>query len=91
MKQLFRCEYCDEIGTEEEIREHEETCLWNYTKRTCYTCKHMENLFTKVKCKLDETKIPEGKYIEQCACWEFNEKDHTKKTPNIFGGLFGGL
>ena len=23
MKQLFRCEYCDKIGTEEQIAEHE--------------------------------------------------------------------
>lgn len=91
MKQLFRCEYCDKIGTEEEIREHEETCLWNHTKRTCYTCKHMETLFPKVKCKLDDTKIPEGKYIERCACYERDDKDHTKKTTNLFGGLFGGL
>jgi hypothetical protein len=91
MKQLFRCEYCDEIGTEEEIREHEKECLWNYDKKSCYTCKHMENLFTSIKCKLDDTKIPEGKYIEQCACYDRDDKDHTKKTPNIFGGLFGGL
>ena len=90
MKQLFRCEYCDEIGTEEEIREHEEGCLWNYDKRSCYTCKHVENLFTKFSCKLDTSKIPEGKYIEQCVNYEWDEKDYTSK--NIFkGSPFGGL
>lgn len=88
MKQLFRCEYCDEIGTEEEIREHEKTCLWNYDKKSCWTCKYMENLLVGVKCKLDDTKIPLGKYIEQCACYECDGKDHTKKTPSIFGGVF---
>ena len=88
MKQLFRCEYCDEIGTEDEILEHEKTCLWNYDKKSCWTCRYLENLFTKVRCKLDETKIPEGKYIEQCACYARDDKGHTKKTPNIFGRLF---
>ena len=34
MKQLFRCEYCNETGAEE-IQDMQ--CLWNY-KRTCYTC-----------------------------------------------------
>jgi hypothetical protein len=49
----------------------------------------MENLYTKVKCKLDDTKIPEGKYIEQCACYEWNEKDHTKLAKS-FNNVFGG-
>ena len=50
----------------------------------------VENVFTKVKCKLDDTKIPEGKYIEQCVNYEWDEKDHTSK--NIFkGSPFGGL
>ena len=49
MKQLFRCEYCDKIGTEEQIVEHEKECRNIYqvdeeTEHievyaiTCYNC-----------------------------------------------------
>lgn len=89
MKQLFRCEYCSETGTAEEITKHEAECLHNYTKRSCMTCKYVENNFTKFTCNAGKD-IPEGKYIEQCSNYERDEKDHTGK--NIFSGtLFGGL
>ena len=29
MKQLFRCEYCSETGTAEEITKHEQECTYN--------------------------------------------------------------
>ena len=37
MKAIYRCEYCDVTGTEEEIREHEEGCFKNYNKKSCLT------------------------------------------------------
>ena len=89
MKQLFRCEYCDETGTEEEIRKHEDVCLWNYNKRTCYTCKHACTSVTKVSCE-NGVELEAGKYMEGCRKWEHDEKDHTKKLSfgNVFGGFF---
>ena len=87
MKQLFRCDYCNEIGTEEEIREHEESCLWNYTKKSCYTCKHAERSGINFLCKGGED-LELGRYMQGCASWEYNGQNHAKKNP--FGNFLGG-
>ena len=74
MKQLFRCEYCTEVGTEEEIRAHEEGCLWNYTKKSCWTCKHAEKVLSKIRCTADK-EISDG-------------KDHARSLKSPFGSSF---
>ena len=92
MKKLFRCDYFDKTGTAEEIEKHEAECIHNYTKRSCLTCKHKEiKTWTRYTCKANKD-IPEGKYIEQCPQYEWDEKDMTKMSVNnVFGNLFGGL
>lgn len=90
MKPLFRCEYCDKIGVEEEITQHEQTCVNNYTKRSCYTCKHAENKVTHFNCKCGQ-EIPEGKIFEFCSSYEWDGKDHTTRNPVPFNNLFGGI
>lgn len=94
MKQLFRCDYCDYIGTAEEVATHEETCIHNYTKKSCWTCKHAEICLLTVKCKAG-IEISEGKYIENCNKYEWDEKDHSDinaMAKSLFGGSgFGGL
>lgn len=91
MKQLFRCDYCDQTGTAEEIEKHEVQCIHNYTKRSCLTCKHKENKSWKsYACALNK-EIPEGKYFEQCSQYEWDEKDTTKRSINNIFGMFGGL
>ena len=93
MKQLFRCEYCDQIGPEEEIKKHEEECIFNYTKHSCLTCKYAERGMLNYKCTNGKD-IPEGKYLEQCNKYEWDEQDHvTRKLINTgpLGGIFGGL
>lgn len=90
MKQVFRCEYCNEMGTADEIAKHEAECIFNYDKHSCMTCKFAENKVLSFKCKLGR-EIPEGKYIEQCSNYEWDEKDFTGKNSfgkNLFGGLF---
>lgn len=90
MKQLFRCEYCTEVGTEEEIRKHEEECLYNYTKKSCWTCKHKESNFKELKCNAG-IELESGKYMEKCSRYEWDEKDHTFKSTFakiLNGGLF---
>lgn len=89
MKQLFRCEYCTEMGTEEEITKHEAECIHNYNKRSCLTCKHAE--MKGISCYQCRTgkEIPEGKLFEFCGAWMWDEKDHTTRAfNNLFGGLF---
>ena len=90
MKQLFRCEYCTEIGTEEEIRKHEAECLYNYTKKSCWTCKHKESSFIALKCNAG-VELESGKYMECCNKYEWDEKDYTSKSTFakiLNGGLF---
>lgn len=90
MKQIFRCEYCDKMGTEEDILKHEEECIYNYTKRACYTCKNAENKVFKYSCKLGK-EIPEGKIYIGCDKYEWDEEDHAHKDPVKFNNLFGGI
>jgi hypothetical protein len=81
------------MGVKEEIVKHEEECIHNYNKRSCLTCKHAQRNFTKYTCAIGHD-IPEGKYIEQCNKYEWDEKDNTTRnvfTGNLFGSLFGGL
>lgn len=40
MKPVFKCKYCTFMGTEEQVRAHEDTCTNNYDKKSCFTCKH---------------------------------------------------
>lgn len=87
MKLLYRCEYCNEMGTEEEIREHEESCLWNYTKKSCYTCKHASRKLMTITCDAG-VELESGKYMEGCRKWEHDEQNHARKNP--FGNIFGG-
>lgn len=90
MKPIFRCEYCDKMGVEEEIAPHEETCMHNYNKKSCYTCKYAENKITKFNCTFGKS-IPEGKIFEFCDFYDWDEKDHTTRNPTAFNTLFGGL
>lgn len=89
MKQIFRCEYCTEQGTVEEIMKHEETCLYNYNKKSCWTCKHAENKFAYIECRAG-VHIEKGKYMEGCSAYEWDEKDHAKANP-FLKGLSGSI
>lgn len=92
MKPLFRCEYCDKIGTEEELIKHENECIYNHNKKSCFTCEHADNKIIKFACKLGK-EIPEGKLFEFCPDYVWDKKDYVTRYTgpfnNIFGGLFG--
>ena len=90
MKQLFRCDYCDFTGTAEEVSKHEETCIYNYDKKSCWTCKHAcKHQLVNFKCNAGQ-EIPEGKYIQHCTQYENDGNDYTKSfaAKSLFGGLF---
>lgn len=92
MKQVFRCEYCDHMGTEEDVLKHEQECIWNRTSRTCATCKKCDRGFLKYKCN-DGKEIPDGQMFVNCDKYIWDEIDHSTKHPvaanTMFGGLFG--
>lgn len=86
MKPVFKCDYCDFMGTEKEVKEHESKCTENYTRKSCYTCQHRKFVnLTQFHCKCG-IEIPEGKIFEFCPKYERREK------PIDFMDLFcGGL
>ena len=100
MKPVYKCDYCNEMGTEEEIREHEPTCHYNYDRKSCYTCVHKKfsckqnGTLTISKtwvfeCKADK-EIPEGCIVEFCSKYDRN-KESNATLSNLFGNMFGSI
>jgi hypothetical protein len=95
MKPVFKCDYCQFIGTEEEVSEHEPKCFDNYDRRSCYTCAHrgqmsMVNKLVKYECGKG-IDVPEGKIYEFCNSYERKPKPDTPwldATRGFFGGMF---
>lgn len=89
MKPVFKCDYCDFMGTEDKVKKHELECIDNYTRRSCFTCKHKcYQSMKQLKCACGR-EIPENKIWEFCPKYERREKEET--LTNMFGGLFGGF
>lgn len=89
MKPVFKCDYCEFMGTEEKVREHEINCMYNYDRKSCHTCVH-KRLGSKdrqwfYRCKAGK-EIPEGKIFEFCTQYERKEK-----SDNLLDGLFDDL
>lgn len=40
MKPVFKCEYCNFIGTKEVVEEHEKVCINNPAVKCCQNCKY---------------------------------------------------
>lgn len=92
MKPVYKCDYCDKMGTEDEIREHEAECPDNYTLRHCSSCVNRTynskiGKFGGYECKAGK-EIPEGKQFVNCDLHEPKEKPKDDLL-SIFGGLFG--
>lgn len=90
MKPVFKCDYCNFVGTQEEVEKHEPTCIDNYDKKSCYICEHRE--FKNLKqfgCACGK-EIPEGKLFEFCP--EYKRKERPNSSTSIFrDNLFGGF
>lgn len=39
MKQVWKCDFCLQTGTQEEIEVHEKDCSFNPANKTCWTCR----------------------------------------------------
>ena len=90
MKQVYRCEYCNHMGTEDEVREHEIKCFSNYDRKSCWTCKHRDQKsLMRFQCLLGK-EIAEGCLIEFCSQYE-NDGNAGKTAFDLCRGLFGGL
>lgn len=90
MVALYRCSYCDFIGSMEEVAAHEVECFKNPNNRGCMTCAHCSKMMTYVKCKKGK-EIEEGKYIQQCPLYEDGQPTNDSIFGNLFGNLFDGV
>ena len=90
MKPVFKCDYCNFMGDEEQVKSHELTCIDNYDRKSCYTCIHKQlSGLNGFKCDND-IEIPEGKIYEFCHKYERREKTNYDLS-SIFGNMFGGF
>lgn len=89
MKPVFKCEYCNFIGTEEEVAGHEKTCISNYDKHSCTTCKYkgFKSIY-QYKCTCGK-EIPAGQQYENCDKYE-REENCLRSLNDIVNGVFGG-
>ena len=68
MKPVYKCDWCKTMGSEEEILEHEKTCMRNINLHSCHTCDNRKGL-TTLEWKVG-VNIPENHYIQHCDKWE---------------------
>lgn len=90
MKPVFKCDYCDFMDVEDKVKEHEITCVGNYTRQSCFTCVHKsyKNIH-QLNCACG-IEVPEDKIYEFCPKYERKEKTEIS-FDNLFGELFGGF
>lgn len=90
MKAVFKCDYCDFMGIEEEVKQHESECYHNYDLKSCTTCAYKksypskETLGLNFKCSCG-LELPEGKMMINC------KKHKREEDTDILNDLFGGL
>lgn len=90
MKPVFKCDYCQFMGTEEEVKKHEPECIDNYDKQSCYTCQYrgrlsMVDSLLKYECS-NGIDVPAGKVYEFCKSYQRKEK-----TGNPYADFMAGL
>ena len=88
MKPVFKCDYCDFMGIESDVKKHEVECSENYTRRSCYTCKHRGHTALNFKCNCGR-EIPEGKIYEFCPKYE-RETKPSDPVDDFISMMFGG-
>lgn len=83
MKQLYRCDYCDFIGSSEEVGNHEINCSYNPKQKTCFSCKYMEQRGGNFSCFKDD---PEHKTYGKSLSWDVIKphKCHCYGKPRIY-------
>ena len=87
MKPVYKCDWCKTMGTEEEILEHEKTCMANINLRSCYTCVNRKGL-AALECKAG-INIPGDHYIQHCDKWEEGKSlDLNNHMGNILDMIF---
>ena len=89
MKPVFKCDYCDFMGTEQDVKKHEVECPENFTRRSCYTCQHVGFKSLGYVCGAGK-EIPDGKIFEFCPKYVRKEKNDENDLFGLVSGLFRG-
>lgn len=91
MISLYKCDYCNFIGSEEEVYKHENICEHNPSRLNCSSCQYSSfKTMKQYKCTLrPEREIPENQEFINCPDHSIREYPHTMK--DIMGNIFGGL
>lgn len=77
MKPVFKCDFCDFMGVESDVKKHEIECTNNYTRRSCLTCRHRGYSSLNFTCYRD-VELPAGKMREFCPKYE---QEDVRKDP----------
>lgn len=91
MKAVYRCDFCGEMGTEQEIFVHEAQCPANPHRLNCSTCEYSGYKSLKqFKCMFNESREvpPEKEFVN---CPDHKVKEHFDGMNNIFKSMFGGV
>ena len=87
MKPVFKCDYCNFMSTEDEVKKHEPSCYSNYDRKSCHTCEHKKHKSLKsIECACGK-EVPDGKIYEFCEVYKRKEKA-TNLVDEFFGALF---
>lgn len=84
MKQIYKCEYCNYIGTKEDLEKHERDCIYNYNNKNCTTCLNATYVGLNVECKHGKD-IPIGKMYMNCELYERKENRTISLNDSISG------
>lgn len=90
MISLYRCDYCDFIGSSEEVIQHETTCIKNPARCSCNYCEYAFFPTSKtVKCDLNKEKIDDNHILINCDA--FKAKDFSNPFKTLSDILFKGV
>ena len=89
MKPVFKCDYCDFMGTEDETKAHELKCTENYDRRSCHICEYrkLKGLIS-YECT-NGRELPEGKIYEFCGKYKRKPKSDNPWS-DLVDVMFGG-
>lgn len=85
MKPVYKCDYCNFMGTKEVVEKHEPECWDNYDMRSCFTCEHRDFEGLAFKCDAG-IEIPENHVYKFCESYERKERVEFQ-----FSDIFGGF
>ena len=89
MKPVFKCDYCDFMGTEDEVKIHERSCVENYDRRSCHTCEYRKFKNHKQYECANGREIPKDQIYEFCGKYKRRLKSDNPWS-DIVDAMFGG-